>query len=105
MLEVILYVLSFVTMYLCVCSHCASKAKQSKKKGDPFFLITKFKITNKRKRKQHNTTKKEKTKVMDESLNSLKVKALGARQEVGRSCVLIQFRGWSILLDCVWDPP
>ena len=41
---------------------------------------------------------------MDESLNSLKIKALGAGQEVGRSCVLIQFRGRSILFDCGIHP-
>lgn len=39
-----------------------------------------------------------------DNMNSMRIKALGAGQEVGRSCVLIQFRGKSILFDCGIHP-
>ena len=41
---------------------------------------------------------------MDKQEFKMKVKPLGGGQEVGRSCILLQFKGKNILLDCGLHP-
>ncbi|EDW59335.1 cleavage and polyadenylation specificity factor 73 [Drosophila novamexicana] len=44
------------------------------------------------------------TRVPDEESDLLQIKPLGAGQEVGRSCIMLEFKGKKIMLDCGIHP-
>lgn len=50
------------------------------------------------------TKRKPETQVPAEESDLLSIRPLGAGQEVGRSCIMLEFKGKKIMLDCGIHP-